>query len=233
MTNPVKKGCFTHHSCHTPTCKGEKGAQLCAGHPLVTETLVSQGSKSYLRSRNAHCTKGQSPSYRVELSQQAGCRQRAELLASWTPHAVPSQSPSQEAKAKEEVLVKKLWCAGPVRCGQSSPGEQNPNCGKSQSCPKHNKMEPGVQFPSASSMTHQEGPCCLQALWPCGDQAGRPAANSPAADHPSLSITVPFWWWGKGPQQELPLFVLQGLESRGVSNNGTDTLITQAACLVS
>lgn len=71
-------------------------------------------------------------------------------------------------------------------------------------------------------MTHQEGPCFPQALWPCGDQVGRPAALSPAIDHPSLPITVPFWVQEKDPQQELPVFVLHGLESRGLSNKGID-----------
>lgn len=52
--------------------------------------------------------------------------------------------------------------------------------------------------------------------------------NSSAVDHPSSPIAVPSWAWGKGPQQELPLFVLQGLESRGISNKGIDFLITQA-----
>lgn len=189
--------------------------------PPVTETPLPR-SRSCLRSTNACCTKGQSPSYRVKLSQQAGCRQRARLLASWTPHPTPSPPPFQTAKAKEELLVKTVWCAGTVRCGQSSPGEQNPNRGKIQSCPKHKGIEPGARFPSASSMTHQEGPCCPQALWPYGDPAGRPAGNSSATDHPSLPITVPSWGWGKGPQQELSPFVLHGLENRGISNKGTD-----------
>lgn len=114
--------------------------------PPVTETPLPR-SRSCLRSTNACCTKGQSPSYRVKLSQQAGCRQRARLLASWTPHPTPSPPPFQTAKAKEELLVKTVWCAGTVRCGQSSPGEQNPNRGKIQSCPKHKGIEPGAPVP--------------------------------------------------------------------------------------
>lgn len=97
----------------------------------------------------------------------------------------------QAAEAKEELLIKTLSCAGLVSCGQSSLEEQKPNHNKTQSCPKHKWTEPGVLFPSASSMTHQEGPCCPQALWPCGNQIERPAANSPAIDHPSLYITLP------------------------------------------
>lgn len=116
ITNPMKKGYVTYHSCHRPTCKRKKWAQLCTGHPLVTATPLCH-SRSCLRSTNAYCTKGQSPSYRVKLSQQAGCRQRTGLLASWTPSPAPFPPPFQAAKTREELPVKTVWCAGTVSCG--------------------------------------------------------------------------------------------------------------------
>lgn len=154
----------------------------------------------------APATKQSCPS-RQDAGREQGC-------CSAGIHVLHRSHPPQAAEAKKELLLKTLWCTGLVSCGQSSLEEQNPNHSKTQSCASHKGTEPGVPFPSASSTTHQEGPCCPQALWPCGNQAERPAANSPATDYPSSPTTVLSLGQGKGP--------LWGLESRGISNKGTD-----------
>jgi len=60
VTNPMKKVCSTHHSCHRPTCKGKEGAQLCMGHPLVTGAPIPQ-SRNCLRSTDACLYQGITP----------------------------------------------------------------------------------------------------------------------------------------------------------------------------
>lgn len=126
--------------------------------------------------------------------------------------------PPQAAKAQEELLIKMPWCAGPVSCDQSSPGKQTPNCGKIKSYSKLEGMDPGVQFPSAGFIAHQMG-----CLFPGFGRSGMKACcEFSCVDHPSLPIAVPSREWGKCSQQELPLCVLHGLESRGISNKGTD-----------